>query len=160
MIIEPATQVRIRFQDCDPFGHLNNARYLDYFINVREDHLRQHYQLDLLEFMQRGLGWVIHQHELLYLKPAHVYETVQMRSSLIDFTDHSIWVEGSMWDEEGKQLKTLLWTRYFHVNIKSGQKETHTPEMMERFARMRNEGISREAGIKGRLAQLMPRVPA
>jgi acyl-CoA thioester hydrolase len=20
----------IRFQDCDPFGHLNNARYIDY----------------------------------------------------------------------------------------------------------------------------------
>ena len=30
-----------RFSDCDPFGHLNNARYIDYFINAREDHLRR-----------------------------------------------------------------------------------------------------------------------
>ncbi|SDJ92365.1 acyl-CoA thioester hydrolase [Catalinimonas alkaloidigena] len=160
MILEPKTPVSIRFQDCDPFGHLNNARYLDYFINVREDHLKQHYQISLLEFMQQGVGWVIHQHELLYLKPANVYENVQVRSSLIDFNDHSLWVEGSMWDEEEKHLKALLWTRYIHVNLKTGQKEHHLPEMLERFAKMRNETIGRDAGIKGRLAQLVPRIPA
>ena len=27
----------IRFQDCDPYSHLNNGRYLDYFMNARED---------------------------------------------------------------------------------------------------------------------------
>ncbi len=32
---EPETQIVIRFQDCDPFGHLNNARYIDYFVNAR-----------------------------------------------------------------------------------------------------------------------------
>ena len=24
--------VKIRFQDCDPFNHLNNAAYLNYFV--------------------------------------------------------------------------------------------------------------------------------
>jgi len=28
---------QVRFQDSDPFRHLNNARYLDYFVNARED---------------------------------------------------------------------------------------------------------------------------
>ena len=34
---------KIRFQDCDPFRHLNNARYTDYFMNAREDQLAQFY---------------------------------------------------------------------------------------------------------------------
>ena len=28
--------VKIRFQDCDPFNHLNNAAYLNYFVNARD----------------------------------------------------------------------------------------------------------------------------
>lgn len=43
---EPIGDVVIRFQDCDPFGHLNNARYIDYFINERENHLLQYYNFD------------------------------------------------------------------------------------------------------------------
>ena len=27
----------IRFQDCDPLRHLNNAKYFDYYFNARED---------------------------------------------------------------------------------------------------------------------------
>ncbi len=29
------SKVLIRFSDCDPFNHLNNARYIDYFINAQ-----------------------------------------------------------------------------------------------------------------------------
>ncbi|MEM8567925.1 MAG: thioesterase family protein, partial [Bacteroidota bacterium] len=36
----------IRFPDCDPFNHLNNARYIDYFINAREDHELQHFNFN------------------------------------------------------------------------------------------------------------------
>ncbi len=46
---EPVSNVVIRFQDCDPFGHLNNARYIDYFINAREGHLVEYYNLDIYE---------------------------------------------------------------------------------------------------------------
>ncbi|WP_192348725.1 hypothetical protein [Algoriphagus sp. Y33] len=31
----PESNSVIRFQDYDPFNHLNNARYIDYFINAR-----------------------------------------------------------------------------------------------------------------------------
>ena len=47
----------IRFSDCDMFAHLNNARYIDYFLNAREDHLRTYYNLDLRTFQQKGLSW-------------------------------------------------------------------------------------------------------
>ncbi|MGB0837938.1 MAG: acyl-CoA thioesterase, partial [Flavobacteriaceae bacterium] len=40
---------RIRFQDCDPFNHLNNGKYIDYFVNAREDHLLEFYNLNLFD---------------------------------------------------------------------------------------------------------------
>lgn len=32
---ETETKAVIRFQDCDPLQHLNNAKYFDYFFNAR-----------------------------------------------------------------------------------------------------------------------------
>jgi len=40
--------VKIRFQDCDPFNHLNNSKYIDYFINTREDQLLEYYGLEII----------------------------------------------------------------------------------------------------------------
>ena len=30
---EVSTTVKIRFSDCDPIGHLNNVKYLEYMLN-------------------------------------------------------------------------------------------------------------------------------
>ena len=40
---------KIRFQDCDPFNHLNNGSYINYFINHREDQLIIHYDIDIYD---------------------------------------------------------------------------------------------------------------
>ena len=46
----PNSNYKIRFNDCDMFGHLNNSRYLDYLINAREDHLKDYYSFDFTEY--------------------------------------------------------------------------------------------------------------
>ena len=43
----PQSEVLVRFADCDPFNHLNNSKYIDYFINAREDHLIKYYYFDI-----------------------------------------------------------------------------------------------------------------
>lgn len=55
----PSSTYKIRFSDCDLFGHLNNARYLDYFLNAREDHLKEAYNIDLTQFLQQDMAWLI-----------------------------------------------------------------------------------------------------
>jgi acyl-CoA thioester hydrolase len=62
MVTKPSTFYTIRFSDCDPFGHLNNSKYLDYFINAREDHLKENYDIDLKDWALRGLGFVVSRH--------------------------------------------------------------------------------------------------
>lgn len=121
----------IRFSDCDPFRHLNNARYIDYFLNAREDHLKDNYQLTLADFYLKGVGWVVMQHEIIYLKPASLGETVCICSGLLNFSREVLQVELLMLDEKQKQLKAIMHTRFVPISLTTGKKEPHTEEFME-----------------------------
>ena len=67
----PETRHRVHFQDCDMLGHLNNARYLDYFLNAREDQVAAHYDLNMGELArEQQAAWVVTKHHISYLKPA------------------------------------------------------------------------------------------
>ncbi len=154
-VIEPRSFYPVRFNDCDPFGHLNNSRYIDYFLNAREDHLVDHYQFVFPEWLKKGVGWVVTEHEINYIRPANAYETVCIQTSLIDYSDSQLVVEGLMTDKERKPVKAVQWTRFVFVNIQAGKKEKHPPELMEFVTALKNPGIDAAAGLKVRLAQLL-----
>ena len=44
----------IRFQDCDPLKHLNNAKYFDYFFNAREDQVATIYEFDYNDYFEHN----------------------------------------------------------------------------------------------------------
>ena len=78
------SKVLIRFPDCDPFNHLNNARYIDYFINAREDHIMMNMGLNIYQYAaEHGLGWVVAKNQIAYLKPAFLMETVVVDSTIL-----------------------------------------------------------------------------
>lgn len=130
----PVSTYKIRFSDCDLFGHLNNARYLDYFFNAREDHLKESYNIDLKEFLQQDLAWLIKSHEIIYLQPALYLETVHIQSSLIKVTDKMMLVEMIMKDELESQVKAAIWTTFIPVNLQTKKVQNHNASFME-FAR-------------------------
>ena len=77
VITLPESLVIARFSDCDPLGHLNNARYIDYFLNAREDHLVQFYNFRLFQHVQQNqAGWVVSHTEISYVRPAKAAEEV------------------------------------------------------------------------------------
>src|SRR5215212_2403304 len=109
----------IRFPDCDPFNHLNNARYLDYFINAREDHAIANLNFNIYHFAAKhGLSWVVSKTQIVYLKPAFLMETVIIDSTILELGEKELLVEMKMWDEQKKKLKSVLWTKFVHVNLK------------------------------------------
>ena len=62
---------RIRFQDCDPYNHLNNANYIDYFMNAREDQVLEAYDIDVYKrARETGLAWLVVSNQLAYFQPA------------------------------------------------------------------------------------------
>ncbi|MGB3468194.1 MAG: acyl-CoA thioesterase [Cyclobacteriaceae bacterium] len=114
------SEVTIRFQDCDPFNHLNNARYLDYFINAREDQIIAAYQLDVFKLAAtKGKSWVISSNQIAYFRPAQVMEKVSIETRLIDFTEKRLLVEMQMWDKDQSDMKALLWAGFTHFDLKN-----------------------------------------
>ena len=129
---ELESEVTARFQDSDPFGHLNNARYLDYFINAREDHLIQFYNLNIYEHAEQAkAAWVIAKTHIAYLRPVLVMEKVRIRTRVMHYTENAIVVEGLMLDSEGTRLKSMLWVEFAYVSLASGRPLKHTPELMD-----------------------------
>jgi len=130
----PESKSIIRFTDCDPFNHLNNSKYLDYFLNAREDQLSEHYKLDLYKLAaERGIGWVVSEHQIVYLKPANLMETVLIQTRLISFNEKEVTVEFIMWNENKTSLKSLMWTRFSHYNLVTRKSEVHGEKFMELF---------------------------
>ena len=131
----------VRFSDCDPFGHLNNARYIDYFLNAREDHLRNNYHMDLSEYYKNGQGWVVMQHDIRYLRPASFNEKITIRSGLIAVASDFLQVEMIMLDEQQQQVKALMHTTFVPVSTRTGKKQPHDDVFMNFIAGKLIQGI-------------------
>jgi acyl-CoA thioester hydrolase len=122
----------VRFQDSDPFNHLNNAKYLDYFMNAREDHLIENYGIDPYEIaMKEGVGWVVASNKISYFKPAMTMEKLLIETQLIGFKDKHLFVEGRMYDESGTELKSVIWMHFVHFNLAKQKSVSHKPEMVD-----------------------------
>ena len=125
---------RIRFQDCDPFNHLNNAKYLDYFLNAREDQVKTHYDLDIFEIIRtERIGWVVASNQIAYISPVTTMDNVNIRSQLIKFSEKMLLVEMTMWDETATKLRSVLWIKFIHVDLKTQSSLRHSDKLMELF---------------------------
>ena len=144
----------VRFGDCDPFSHLNNARYIDYFLNAREDHLRDYYQMDLSEFAKKGMGWVVTSHEIYYMRPALYNEKICIRSAIIELSGAHLLVEMLMQDESRQSAKAVMWSKFTCVNLKTGKKQDHSEDFMAFAKQVVLDTIDPGEGLRGRLSSL------
>jgi len=155
MITKPRTFYIIRFNDCDPLAHLNNSKYLDYFLNAREDHVKEHYGIDLKEWASRGLGFVVSRHEIQYIRPATYNEVVCIESSLIAYGDNYLEVEMLMYDKDQQVLKAILWSKFTHINSRTGKKENHNEEILGFARQVLVSGVDTTKGMSARIATLL-----
>lgn len=145
----------VRFQDCDPFGHLNNARYVDYFMNARTDQLQAHYDFNIFAVGQEiGSNWVVSKTEIVFLLPALLMETVRIQTRLILATSRKLVIEGIMFDEGGQQIKAVAWVEFTFVSLANGRPASHTDELMQLFNAVQVNDIYENATFDERLTQL------
>lgn len=125
---------KIRFQDCDPFNHLNNGSYINYFMNHREDVLIKYYDLDIYKIAQKkGKSWVSSSNQIAYLKPALLSENVIIESKLIAFNDSELKVEMCMYDSNKNHLKSIIWCSFVHYNLLTQKREFHSEPFLNLF---------------------------
>jgi len=128
----PTSKHLIRFPDCDPFGHLNNARFIDYMVNAREDHVREEYDLYVYkEALQNGKGWVTGTNKIAYLREAKLMQIVTIRSHVIELSSKYLKVEIIMMDEAEEQIKAVLWATFVHMDLKTGRSTEHNEKIAE-----------------------------
>ena len=132
LIQTPETTHRVHFQDCDMLGHLNNARYFDYFLNAREDHTTAYYSLNMGQLArEQNAAWVITKHHVSYLKPAKQGAQVRILSQLIHFDNSNLVLEMQMRSEDGMRLLALLWSEMTYVTMPAGTRTDHSNAMMD-----------------------------
>ena len=130
---------KVRFQDCDPFHHLNNSKYIDYFVNAREDQILNDYELDVFgQINTLGKSWVVTAHQIAYIKPAILNEEIVIISQLIEFSTSSLRVEMKMFDKTKTVLKAVLWTTFAYFDIQNKKKAEHSTELNSLFTAIVN----------------------
>jgi YbgC/YbaW family acyl-CoA thioester hydrolase len=128
---ETVSEAIIRFQDCDPLRHLNNAKYFDYFYNSREDQIAKLYNFRLNElFEEFGCSWVVYNHNISYIKPAVMGEWVKIFSRIISYDSKTTVVEYIMTDQYKRNLRAILLSTMKYVNVETGKTTTHQEEIM------------------------------
>ena len=143
LVQTPETTYRVHFQECDMLGHLNNARYLDYFLNAREEHTTRHYDMNLGHLAKvQGAGWVITKHHIAYLRPANHGEIVRIKTQLIHYDNSNLVVEMLMLSEDGNRLKAVLWSEMAFVRVATATRTDHTDELMDLLDQLDVEDVS------------------
>lgn len=150
----PSSVYKIRFSDCDLFGHLNNARYIDYFMNAREDHLKDAYNLTLTEYYQKGISWVVTGHEIAYLRSAVYDELVNIESTLLSAETDGLHVELVMADEAKTHIKAVMRTKFTPINPKTGKREIHSDEFMSWAKSIENPTAGNTKNLQDRIKEL------
>ncbi|MFD1468469.1 acyl-CoA thioesterase [Hymenobacter caeli] len=142
LVQTPESSHRVHFQDCDMLGHLNNARYLDYFLNAREDHAAAHYQLNMGELArEQQAAWVITKHHLSYLRPARQGAQVRIRSQIIHYDNSNLVLEMQMRAADGLRLLALLWSEMAFVTTPAGTRTDHSNALMDLLDQLDVEAI-------------------
>jgi len=144
------SKVVARFQDCDPLGHLNNARYIDYFLNARQDHILAAYDF---RTYQPGMtaSWVVRNTHIAYLRPVAAMEEILIRTRLVQFGETSLVMEGLMLDHQARNLKALIWFDFVYISLASGRPAKHPQEMTDLFGTVVMDGEHDPDGFRQRV---------
>ncbi len=131
--METSSKVKIRFIDCDPLGHLNNSKYLDYMLNAREDHVDQNYDITYADIVKEsGCTLIAIQNEIAYLREVKFNQIVDISSKIIEIFERTAKVEITMRDDSGK-LNAVLWCTVIYFNLKTRKSETIPEKFVNLF---------------------------
>ncbi|MBI1769439.1 MAG: acyl-CoA thioesterase [Bacteroidetes bacterium] len=158
--MELKTYYTVRFNDCDPFNHLNNSRYLDYMLNAREDHIKEFYGMSLSDFYRKDFGWVVGSHEIMYLYPAVYNEQICIQSAVIEATPEHLLIEMMMTNHDASQLKAVLWTKFLGINIKTLRRENHPADFLPIALNAIDHSIDAKQGLQERVNAIRKKMRA
>ena len=96
----------VRFRDCDPMGHVNNAVYLTYLEQTRFAHWRSLWGFGTPQLPPGRPGVILARVECDYKRPATYGETLEIRLTIAGLGRSSFRYEYEIVDAEGRTILT------------------------------------------------------
>ncbi|WP_194777732.1 acyl-CoA thioesterase [Pararhodonellum marinum] len=156
---ETESRVVVRFQDCDPLRHLNNAKYFDYYFNAREDQVPKLYGVEMMDFIRKyEAAWVVYNHNIAYVRPAKVGEWIRIMTRLLWHNHNTVVVEYYMTDDNKGELKNILWSTMRYVTIKEGTTTDHKGDLKDYLGAISLNADITQMSIADRVKELKRRL--
>ena len=97
-------RLEVRFRDCDPMGHANNAVYLTYLEQTRFSHWRSLWGFGSPRLPEGMPGVILARVECDYRRPARYGDTLEIRMRVAEIGRTSFRYEYEIVDTEGRTI--------------------------------------------------------
>ncbi len=92
--------VKVRFYELDPYGHLNHSAYIQFFETGRIE-LLEEVGVGLESFAARGYRFVVNRIQTSFDRPVHATETITVETEVVEFRRaSSVWRQRLMRGDE------------------------------------------------------------
>ena len=88
-MLESETQIRIRFADCDPMGHVNNAVYFTYMEQARVELFKKVFTLKEGPIKPEHFPFIIAEISCQFLKPSLFDQTLNVSAEIVEIKNSS-----------------------------------------------------------------------
>ena len=99
-------RLEVRFRDCDPMGHVNNAVYLTYLEQTRFSHWRSLWGFGTPQLPANRPGVILARVECDYRRPAKYGDMLEIRLTVAALGRSSFRYEYEIVDEQGRTVLT------------------------------------------------------
>ena len=94
----------VRFRDCDPMGHVNNAVYLTYLEQARFAHWREVWGVNFERLPEGTPGVILARAEIDYRRPARYGDELEIRIGVEKIGRTSFTYVYEVVDQEGRMV--------------------------------------------------------
>lgn len=98
--MQATTTIKIRFADCDPMGHTNNAKYFTYMEQSRVALFKQIFHIPAKTALKpEHFPFILAEISCKFLKPTFVEESLIISAKVVDVGNKSFMIAYEMRDE-------------------------------------------------------------
>jgi acyl-CoA thioester hydrolase len=109
----------VRFRDCDPLGHVNNAVYLTYLEQARFNHWRSAWGFGTKDLPPEMPGVILARAEIDYKLPAQYGDTLEVRMRVSNIGRTSFSYDYDIVDAAGRIVATAKTVQVMYDYAKS-----------------------------------------
>jgi thioesterase-3 len=133
-VIEKLTEIKVRGYHADFYGHVNNARYLEFFEEDRWAHLEA--KIDLRKWAQQGIIFLVVNINVNYRRAVPVGETLVITTGLEKIGNRSVILQQKIFLKDSNDVAADALVT-FVMTDKSGKTVSMDEEMLREIEKLR-----------------------